>query len=332
MSILLDAIRKAEAGREPREIALEPAPAPAPEAAAAMDERQAAEKLFAVKAPKDRRYMIWMLGGLAVLLVIGAAYFWHRAPQQHPARLPAAVISPLPPPPPGASDIVAEKSPEKPPEKPGPAEQPKPAEPGKETPANTVRVKKIPVKAAVNPISVQGYQAMEAGNLDGARQDYTRLLGRDPQNREALLGLAAIAMKRGRTALAERYYGRVLEIDPEDPVATASLVDLRNPPDAESRIKTLLRDAPDSGALYFSLGNQYAGQSLWADAQQAYFSAYTRAPDNPDFAFNLAVSLDHLNQDGLALEYYRRALELSGKGFPGFDPVTVKNRIHDLEK
>ena len=31
-------------------------------------------------------------------------------------------------------------------------------------------------------------------------------------------------------------------------------------------------------------------------------------PENPDYEFNLAVSLDHLHKDRLALEHYQRAL------------------------
>ena len=41
------------------------------------------------------------------------------------------------------------------------------------------------------------------------------------------------------------------------------------------------------------LGNLYADQSQWAPAQQAYFQAHHLEPDNPDYAYNLAVGLDH---------------------------------------
>ena len=63
--------------------------------------------------------------------------------------------------------------------------------------------------------------------------------------------------------------------------------------------------------LHFTLGNQLAQQGRWAEAQQEYFKAFAAEPDNADFAYNLAVSLDHLRQPRLALEYYRRALALA---------------------
>ncbi len=327
MSLLMDAIRKAEAGKAP------PLPEPAPEEppleleqkqgeppAAAIDDRVAAEKLFAAK-PGDRRNYRILAVVAALLLGGGMMYYRYPVPDRTVGAIaPPPAALPLPEAPQEkVSDVVAVP---KPPEK---SRQ-------QEAPVNTVKIQKSPAKAVVNPLSVAGYQAMMSRDLAAAQKDYGLLLGRDPQNREALLGLAAIAIKRGRTALAERYYTRVLEIDPEDPVATASLVNIRNPDDGESRLKTLLRNSPDSGALNFSLGNRYASQLLWADAQQAYFNAYGSEPGNPDFAFNLAVSLDHLNQGKLALEYYRRALKLSGAGFAGFDPAVAASRIQELEK
>ena len=322
MSILMDAIKKAEEeGAE--EITLEPGPPPRIEAG---DERRAAEKLFAARSSGGGRYRFWVLVILAVLLVAAGAFYYLYPEAQKPQAPPQTAI--LPPPP--LPQPVPEKTPVESasPGQPEPASSPQP----EAQPANTVRIAKHAAKEAVNPLSVKGYEALKSRNIEGARKDYARLLSSDPQNREALLGLAAIALKRGRTALAERYYRRVLEIDPEDPVATANLVDMKNPPDGESRLKSLLRRDPDSGSLYFSLGNQYANQEQWLDAQQAYFSAYTKEPDNPDYAFNLAVSLDHLNQAGLALKYYRIALQLSGSGFPGFDPGAVDKRIRELEK
>ncbi|HQT25341.1 MAG TPA: tetratricopeptide repeat protein, partial [Burkholderiales bacterium] len=264
------------------------------------------------------------LSGVVVLLLIGGAvYYGYRTPQTQkpPVPLPQQAALPLPPPPPEkVSEVQAV---------PEPAEEPK-APP--EQPASTVSVTEHALKEIVNPLSVRGYEAMRAKNLEDARVNYARLLTRDPRNREALLGLAAIAVKRGRSELAERYYRSVLENDPEDPVAAANLIDMEHSPDDESRLKTLLRHSPDSGPLYFSLGNQYAGRSQWADAEQAYFSAYSNQTDNPDYAFNLAVSLDHLDQQELALKYYRMALSLSGKGFPGFDPKVLDTRIKELEK
>ena len=55
-------------------------------------------------------------------------------------------------------------------------------------------------------------------------------------------------------------------------------------------------------------------------------------PDNPDFAYNLAISLDHLRQPRLAAEYYRRAVALAGKRSASFDLVAARARAADLDK
>jgi hypothetical protein len=56
------------------------------------------------------------------------------------------------------------------------------------------------------------------------------------------------------------------------------------------------------------------------------------APDNPDYAFNLAVGLEHLSQSKLALNYYRRAVTLAqSRGHAQFDSAKVQTRIRSLE-
>ena len=99
---------------------------------------------------------------------------------------------------------------------------------------------------------------------------------------------------------------------------------------AESRVKTLLSEDPGANVLHFALGNEYARQGRWGEAQQAYFKAYTEDPDNPDFAYNVAVSLDHLRQPRLALEYYRRALALGVKRSASFDQSSARKRVKEL--
>ena len=97
-----------------------------------------------------------------------------------------------------------------------------------------------------------------------------------------------------------------------------------------SRLRQLIAREP-SAFLYFTLGNLYADQGQWPGAQQAYFQAYQSQPDNPDYAFNLAVGLEHLGQTRQALDYYRKALDLSfRKGRANFDQSLVIQRVGQL--
>jgi len=187
----------------------------------------------------------------------------------------------------------------------------------------------------VDPVVEGAWEALQAGDLPRAREGYLRALRANPRDRDALLGLATIDARAQDFESAEVRYLRVLELDPRDPYATAGLLGLRgqvDPVQSESRIKNLLAQQPDAAFLNFPLGNQYAAQGRWADAQAAYFKAFAADPENADYSYNLAVSLDHIGQGKLALEYYRRALVLAGNRPVGFNSAQVEARIRELTR
>ena len=188
----------------------------------------------------------------------------------------------------------------------------------------------------VNPKVEAGYAAYTAGDLAAARSEYEQAVRDEPTSRDALLGLAAIDVRSGRYESAEALYLRVLQIEPRDPQAQAALISLRSgrsdPLATESRVKSLLAADPSAHALNFALGNQLARQNRWAEAQQEYFKAYTADPENADFAYNLAVSLDHMRQPRQALDYYQRAILLSQKRGASFDLGAAKTRASELSR
>jgi tetratricopeptide (TPR) repeat protein len=186
----------------------------------------------------------------------------------------------------------------------------------------------------VHPKVDSAYSAYLAGDLASARADYQSALREDAGNRDALLGLAAIDVRTGRYETAEAAYLRLLATDPNDSHAHAGLIALRasrlDPLATESRVKSLLAADPGANVLHFTLGNQLAQQGRWAEAQQEYFKAFAADPENPDFAFNLAISLDQMRQPRLALDYYRRAIALAEKRTAGFDVAGARNRAAQL--
>ncbi|HET7364718.1 MAG TPA: tetratricopeptide repeat protein [Burkholderiales bacterium] len=186
----------------------------------------------------------------------------------------------------------------------------------------------------VNAKVAAGYAAYAAGDLGGARSAYEEALREEPTNRDALLGLAALEVRSARYESAEALYLRALQIDPRDGDTQAALIALRSgrsdPLVTESRVKTLIAADPSAHALHFTLGNQLAAQNRWAEAQQEYFKAYIADPENADFAYNLAVSLDHLHQRRQALEYYQRAISLGEKRGAGFDLTSARARAAQL--
>jgi tetratricopeptide (TPR) repeat protein len=180
----------------------------------------------------------------------------------------------------------------------------------------------------------EGYRAFSEGNDVAAMAAYRRVLKDEPRNRDALLGVAALHMRAGALEDAAGYYLEVLRRNPRDAVAHAALLALReegDPVAAESRVKGLLSRDPRDPYLQFSLGNLYARQGRWPEAQKAYFAALRDDPDNPDYAFNMAVSLDRLGQGKAALTWYRRARELAVARPAVFDDAGAARRIAALD-
>lgn len=196
------------------------------------------------------------------------------------------------------------------------------------------RLRRVAVpREHINPAVARGYDAYVAGDMASAKRHYEDALRGDPHALDALNGMAAIALRAGRRDLAETYLMRALEADPRDGYALSALAALKgqnDPQAAESRLKGLISAAPDSPAAHFGLGNLYARDGRWAEAQQAYFRAFSSEPDNPDFQFNLAVSLDHLRQSRLALQYYQSALAATRPG--AFDREQAAARVRDLQQ
>lgn len=178
------------------------------------------------------------------------------------------------------------------------------------------------------------YSALRSGNYAEARKLYNQVLAGDPLNLDAHLGLATALARTGDVAGATREYRKALEIDPRNSTALAGLLvvsDQSNLGTLETDLKILMAKTPNSAPLSFALGNVYAAQSRWTEAQQAYFDAFRFEPENPDYIYNLAVSLDQLKQPKLALDYYQRALAAAGKGGSQFDRAQAARRANELK-
>ena len=67
----------------------------------------------------------------------------------------------------------------------------------------------------------RAWEALRADDRTSAAQMYRAVLGREPGNRDALLGLAAVAARAGRWDEAAAHYARVLASHPADTVSRA---------------------------------------------------------------------------------------------------------------
>lgn len=344
-----------------------PAPAPTSASRAAGETLFAAKKK---KAPTAMRWKLGLVPTTFLICsVLGSGYGFYVWLEMQPPSQPrvAQRTAPPPPPPPAAQPIPVAAAPVLPlvplmqtpvEEKIAPSTEhqaalpdddfdaprsktrtAKPRKEGAEdSPARSkpagagVTIRRQVETDTVTPALLDAYQAYQRGDYVTAAQGYRQVLGKDALNRDALLGMAATSQQQGQDEAAQRYYRQLLVLDPRDPVANAAL--LAYAPDdsgnSESRLKQMLAEQPRSGALHFALGNLYAEQSNWSEAQQSYFNAQMLEPSNAQFVFNLAVSLDHLGQGKLASQYYQQALQLDASGKSGFDRAQAQQRLDEL--
>ncbi|MBF0368698.1 MAG: tetratricopeptide repeat protein [Magnetococcales bacterium] len=188
-------------------------------------------------------------------------------------------------------------------------------------------------KADYFKILTEAHSAWTRGELTRANTLYDQVLAQKPNNRDALLGKAALAVHFGKYDIARAYYVGILDLIPGDHIALAGLASLPGEStNREVQIRHRLRGNPDSPHLNFILGSMLASRSQWHEAQQHFFKAYSGHPDQADYAFNLAVSLEQMDQITAAQHYYEIALEKAELLGSGFDTQALRTHLSILAR
>lgn len=355
MSLLIDALRKAEQAKQGTAIGGAAPNSASPGELDGGAQAKSAQLLFEVKAPPRGIGFALALGvGFTLASAAIAIYVWSQLQSAGP-RLTAPAL-PAPAQRAAAADPApatnAAPAPDPAPERaarPRPAAAPQRGSLGDETPAQSAApsptrpepaapprplVRRLPT-TETPPRTRQAWLAYQSGQLEQARALYRAELADAPANIDALNGLAALALRAGRPDEAATLFARALQANPDDPTALAGLSSLdtaagSGAPTGESRLKSAIARQPEAPALHFALGNSFARERRWAEAQASYFRAYDLDPGNPDYLFNLAVSLDHLGRRELAGRFYRDALSAANTRPPAFDPDAARARLAGL--
>lgn len=171
--------------------------------------------------------------------------------------------------------------------------------------------------------------------LELLRSECERRLAAAPDDADIMIALAIIAERQQRLIEAEQFRHKARRRNPESPHVMADMIAESAGSGAtrhtEENLNRWIAAHPDAAMLHFAHGNLLARQGRWREAEHAYFNAVTHEGDNPDFLFNLAVSLDHLRQYSQARQYYRLALEAAVKRPGGFSPKDVTQRLGTLD-
>lgn len=339
---------------------------------AASSSQQVAAKLLAAKSTGpvrvDSRISPLVLGFLllGLILAIGAGFFWYLNSLTQPevivprpvalkpvevpevaAQLESELVAP---PEENVETKAALAGPVEPVQKPDTIAAAPLANPRLSTAAKPVMAFGEPVEpnansnvqisrnrpvTGINSTVMLAYQAFNRGDDAGAQQAYRQVLQSDARNVDALLGMAAIAARQQRYQDALGWYAKVQEIEPRNNIAQAAKLELLgqgDPLTSESRLKSMIAQQPEAAYLQAALGNLYAEQAQWPLAQQAYFQAHHLDAANPEYAFNLAISLDQLGKSVLALQYYRQTQALLAvRNSAAVDRAQLEVRIQQLQ-
>ncbi len=194
-------------------------------------------------------------------------------------------------------------------------------------------------KDKTNPLSdaiLRGYTAFNSGDLKLAKESYQKAINLDQNNRDAILGMAAVAMMERNYQTALNFYQKRLTIAPKDSYALSgilSIASLDNPsPELFSRVNEIVEENPGAAHLFFLKGSLLASDARWNAAQSEFFKAWSLEPNRAEYVFNLAVSLDQLDQKSEALRFYKDAYSLAKNSPTNLDIHALLQRIAILEK
>lgn len=180
--------------------------------------------------------------------------------------------------------------------------------------------------------------AFQVKNWAQASRYYLQVTQLSPDEVDAWLGLGASLLNQQAFAKAIQAYQSALSLDPDNLYAlegVASQLPMLLKKMGRTQGQVFLEKAiavyPESAILLNALGTIQAFNQNWQQAQSLYFKALSLEASNALYHFNVAVSLDHLKQYQLAVDYYAKALTLK-TATEHFDAVAVRQRMTSLKR
>ena len=193
--------------------------------------------------------------------------------------------------------------------------------------------KKTKVVSVTESNMASAYENFNKGDYLLADNKYDHALIENKRNRNALLGKAAVALKTNNLVLAESIYSDILDDNPKDIEAKTAILmlkDILSDTDIND-VSLLLRENYDSAPLNFLMGNINAENKQWRAANENFKRAYSLDKKNPDYAFNLGVTYDQVNEYQQAIKFYLLSLQSLKNRNYSFNIDHVTKRIVTLK-
>ncbi len=149
-----------------------------------------------------------------------------------------------------------------------------------------------------------------AGNDILGRDTYRRMLELNPDNGIATRELVALMLRSNELDEVETLLEKLTEKNPDNMIASDLLVDLRiqqeDWPSAEAQARRLAARADPNGAGASKLGHVLEGQQRYAEATEVFLQALEKNPDNISMLQGLARSLNAQGKEDETIAYLRR--------------------------
>lgn len=161
------------------------------------------------------------------------------------------------------------------------------------------------------------YDALMAGNTTEAVRVYRDILSVEPNNQEALFGLAATLHRLGVTDKARPLYARLLQINPQHREALNNYLSIAGdeaPQQALLELEQLRLRNPDFSPIPAQMGSLYARMGQFSQARSMMMTAIQLAPENLVYQYNLAVMLDRQGEYADASALYGALLKAKQNG------------------
>ncbi len=168
----------------------------------------------------------------------------------------------------------------------------------------------------------RAYTSLMGGDTAEAIEIYKNILSSEPQEEEALFGLAATYHRLGELEKARPYYAELLRVNPQHREGLnnfLALISDEAPEEALAELERLEQRNPEFSPIPAQQGVLLNKLGYFDQAREKMLRAIDLAPENMTYKFNLAVMMDQHKEYAHASALYRMLIDaaLHGEKIPG---------------
>ncbi len=163
----------------------------------------------------------------------------------------------------------------------------------------------------------RAYTSLMGGDTQAAIETYKNILSTEPNNEDALFGLAATYHRLGDVEKARPLYGQLLKVNPNHREGLNNflvMVSDESPADALPELERLEQRNPDFSPIPAQEAIVLDKLGFPDRAQEKMLRAIDLAPDNLSYQYNLAVMLDQHGHFADAAGLYDKLIRASLEG------------------